>query len=34
LKLKLIKATGQSKKEAEKNAAKIALNILNEKKIN
>jgi len=34
LKLKLIKATGQSKKEAEKNAAKIALNNLNEKKIN
>jgi len=34
LKLKLIKATGQSKKEAEKNAAKIALNIFDEKKIN
>ena len=34
LKLKLIKATGQSKKEAEKNAARIALNIFDEKKIN
>jgi len=34
LKLKLIKAIGQSKKEAEKNAAKIALNIFDEKKIN
>ena len=34
LKLKLIKATGQSKKEAEKNAPKIALNIFDEKKIN
>ena len=34
LKLKLIKATGQSKKEAEKNAAKIALNIFDGKKIN
>jgi len=34
LKLKLIKATGQSKKEAEKNAAKIALKIFDEKKIN
>ena len=32
LKLKLIKATGASKKEAEKNAAKIALDIIDEKK--
>jgi len=34
LKLKLIKSTGGSKREAEKNAAKIALNIIDEKKIN
>ena len=34
LKLKLIKAKGTSKREAEKNAAKIALNIIDEKKIN
>ena len=34
LKLKLIKATGESKRQAEKNAAKIALNIIDEKKIN
>ena len=34
LKFKLIKATGESKRQAEKNAAKIALNIIDEKKIN
>jgi len=34
LKLKIIKAIGQSKREAEKNAAKIALQIIDEKKIN
>ena len=34
LKLKIIKATGKSKREAEKEAAKIALNIINDKKIN
>ena len=33
LKLKLIKSTGGSKREAEKNAAKIALKIFDEKKI-
>jgi len=34
LDLKLIKAKGETKRQAEKNAAKIALNIIDEKKIN